>query len=49
MNHARVVIIPLFLLALGGAYQRAIAPVGPAVTTEEGQSVVFVRFTWQYR
>jgi glyoxylase-like metal-dependent hydrolase (beta-lactamase superfamily II) len=49
MNHARVVIIPFFLLALGGAYQRAISPVGPAVTTEEGQSVVFDRFTWQYR
>lgn len=45
----RFVIAPLFLLGLGWAYQSTISPVGPVLTTEEGQSVVFDRSTWQAR
>ncbi|HKW96100.1 MAG TPA: MBL fold metallo-hydrolase [Bryobacteraceae bacterium] len=48
-RNARFLIAPLFLAALGWAYQQSIAPVGPVLTTEEGQSVVFDRFTWQAR
>src|SRR5579859_7211964 len=45
----RFLITPLFLLGLGWAYQSSISPIGPLLTTEEGQSVAFDRVTWQYR
>jgi glyoxylase-like metal-dependent hydrolase (beta-lactamase superfamily II) len=41
--------VPLFLAALGWAFESTIPPIHPVVTTEEGQQVVFDRFTWQYR
>ena len=46
---ARVFIVPLFLFGLSWAYQSTLPPVGPVLITEEGQSVVFDRFTWQAR
>jgi glyoxylase-like metal-dependent hydrolase (beta-lactamase superfamily II) len=39
----------LFLAALAWAFESTVAPVRPVLTTEEGQSVVFDRFTWQNR
>jgi glyoxylase-like metal-dependent hydrolase (beta-lactamase superfamily II) len=45
----RFLITPLFLLGLGWAYQSSLSPIGPLLTTEEGQSVAFDRVTWQYR
>lgn len=46
--HRRLVLLPLFALALGWGYQRSIAPVVP-VLTEDGQHVVFPRGPWQMR
>jgi len=45
----RVLIWSLFLLGLAWAYQSTLPPIGPVLLTEEGQSVVFDRFTWQAR
>lgn len=45
----RYLIAPLFLLGLVWAYQSTISTVGPVLKTEEGQSVVFDRFTFQAR
>jgi glyoxylase-like metal-dependent hydrolase (beta-lactamase superfamily II) len=45
----RLLMVSLFLLGLSWAYQSALPPVGPVLITEEGQSVVFDRFTWQAR
>jgi metallo-beta-lactamase class B len=45
----RVLIAPLFLAGLVWAYQSTISPVGPVLKTEEGQSVVFDRSTFQAR
>ena len=41
--------MPLFLAALGWAFDSTVPPVQPVLSTEEGQSVVFDRFTWQNR
>jgi glyoxylase-like metal-dependent hydrolase (beta-lactamase superfamily II) len=46
---ARWIGIPVFLAALAWAFETTVPPVQPALTTEEGQSVVFDRFTWQNR
>jgi glyoxylase-like metal-dependent hydrolase (beta-lactamase superfamily II) len=40
---------PIFLVALGWAFESTIPPIHPILMTEEGQQVVFDRFTWQYR
>ncbi|HVP47418.1 MAG TPA: MBL fold metallo-hydrolase [Bryobacteraceae bacterium] len=45
----RWIIAPVFLAALGWAFESTIPPIHPVLTTEEGQQVVFDRFTWQYR
>jgi len=45
----RVLILLLFLMGIAWAYQATVPPLGPVLTTEEGQPVVFDRFTWQYR
>ena len=45
----RLLSVSLFLLGLSWAYQSTLPPVGPVLITEEGQSVVFDRFTWQAR
>src|SRR5579863_1143877 len=47
--NSRLLITPLFLLGLGWAYQSATSSIGPVLTTEEGQSVVFDRITGQAR
>lgn len=46
---SRWVVFPVFLAALGWAFESTIAPIHPMVTTEEGQQVVFDRYTWQHR
>jgi glyoxylase-like metal-dependent hydrolase (beta-lactamase superfamily II) len=46
---ARWASVPLFLAALGWAFDSTVQPIRPMLTTEEGQSVVFDRFTWQNR
>jgi glyoxylase-like metal-dependent hydrolase (beta-lactamase superfamily II) len=45
----RWVISPVFLAALGWAFESTIPPIHPVATTEEGQQVVFDRYTWQHR
>src|SRR5947199_9866344 len=45
----RLLVVPLFLLGLGWTYQSTLARVGPVVITEEGQTGIFDRFTWQAR
>jgi glyoxylase-like metal-dependent hydrolase (beta-lactamase superfamily II) len=45
----RWIIAPIFLGVLGWAFEISIPPIHPVLTTEEGQQVVFDRFTWQYR
>jgi hypothetical protein len=39
----------VFLGALGWAFESTIPSIHPVLTTEEGQQVVFDRFTWQHR
>jgi len=45
----RWIVAPLFLGILGWAFESSIPPIHPVLTTEEGQSVAFDRFTWQHR
>jgi glyoxylase-like metal-dependent hydrolase (beta-lactamase superfamily II) len=47
-RHPRLLIAPLFLIALAWAAQRNVAPVKPLLT-EEGQLVVFDKSTYQAR
>ena len=49
MISPRWIIAPIFLGVLGWAFETSIPPIHPVLTTEEGQQVVFDRFTWQYR
>jgi glyoxylase-like metal-dependent hydrolase (beta-lactamase superfamily II) len=45
----RWIMAPVFLGALGWALESTVPSIHPVLTTEEGQHVVFDRFTWQYR
>src|SRR5438132_8245791 len=45
----RLLMAPVFLAALGWAFESTIPSIHPVLTTEEGQQVVFDRFTWQHR
>ena len=47
--NSRWMIVPIFLAALGWAFESTIPAIHPVLTTEEGQRVAFDRFTWQYR
>ena len=45
----RWISVPVFLGALGWAFENTMPPIHPVLTTEEGQQVAFDRFTWQWR
>jgi glyoxylase-like metal-dependent hydrolase (beta-lactamase superfamily II) len=47
--NSRWITIPLFGFGVGWAYWSSIPSIQPVLTTEEGQSVVFDRWTWQSR
>ena len=49
MISPRWIVVPIFLSALGWAFESTIPTIHPVLTTEEGQQVVFDRFTWQHR
>ena len=45
----RWMMAPVFIGALGWAFESTLPPIHPVLTTEEGQQVAFDRFTWQSR